>query len=386
MNSALTPTLQLATDLIRCRSVTPEDDGCQEMMIKRLEAIGFKTERLRFAEVDNFWAIREGSQGASGPILAFAGHTDVVPTGPEANWDNPPFEPKIIDGMLHGRGAADMKGSLASMVIACENFIAKHPDHKGRIAFLITSDEEGPSVNGTVKVVEWLEAKNTKMTWCIVGEPSSSKEVGDVIKNGRRGSLGCVLKVKGIQGHVAYPQLADNPIHRVAPALAELATEHWDNGNEFFPATTFQISNINGGTGATNVIPGDVEVVFNFRFSTELTEQILRERTEAILNKHQLRYDILWNLSGQPFLTPRGDLVNAAVAAIKAETGLDAELSTSGGTSDGRFIAPTGAQVVELGPINATIHKVNECISADDLNKLSRIYEATLVNLLASDR
>jgi succinyl-diaminopimelate desuccinylase len=378
MNASLSPTLQLALDLIRCRSVTPADDGCQDMMIMRLEAIGFKTARLRFGDVDNFWAIR----GDSGPILAFAGHTDVVPTGPEANWNNPPFEPKIIDGMLHGRGAADMKGSLASMVIACENFIAKHPDHQGRIAFLITSDEEGPSVNGTVKVVEWLEANNTKMTWCIVGEPSSSKQVGDVIKNGRRGSLGCVLKVKGIQGHVAYPQLADNPIHRVAPALAELAAEHWDNGNEFFPATTFQISNINGGTGATNVIPGDVEVVFNFRFSTELTEDILRARTEAIFAKHQLKYDIKWTLSGHPFLTPRGDLVNAAVAAIKAETGLDAELSTSGGTSDGRFIAPTGAQVVELGPINATIHQVNECISADDLNKLSRIYETTLVNLL----
>lgn len=383
MTSALSPTLQLATDLIRCRSVTPEDDGCQEMMIKRLEAIGFKTERLRFGEVDNFWAIRTGVDGDSGPILAFAGHTDVVPTGPEANWNNPPFEPQIIDGMLHGRGAADMKGSLASMVIACENFIAQHPDHKGRIAFLITSDEEGPSINGTVKVVEWLEARHTKMTWCIVGEPSSTKVVGDVIKNGRRGSLGGILKVKGIQGHVAYPHLADNPIHKLAPALAELAAAHWDNGNEFFPATSFQVSNINGGTGATNVIPGEVEVVFNFRFSTELTDQILRERTEAILNKHQLTYELQWILSGQPFLTPRGDLVNAVVAAIKTETGLDTELSTSGGTSDGRFIAPTGAQVVELGPINATIHKVNECISADDLNKLTAIYERTLKTLLA---
>lgn len=382
MTSALTPTLQLATDLIRCRSVTPEDDGCQEMMIQRLEAIGFKTERLRFGEVDNFWSIREGSDGASGPILAFAGHTDVVPTGPEANWDNPPFEPQIIDGMLHGRGAADMKGSLACMVVACENFIAKYPDHKGRIAFLITSDEEGPSINGTVKVVEWLEAHNTKITWCIVGEPSSTAHVGDVIKNGRRGSLGAILKVKGIQGHVAYPHLADNPIHKLAPALAELAGAHWDNGNEFFPATSFQVSNINGGTGATNVIPGEVEVVFNFRFSTELTDQILRERTEMILNKHQLTYGLQWILSGQPFLTPRGDLVNAVVDAIKIETGLNAELSTSGGTSDGRFIAPTGAQVVELGPINATIHKVNECISADDLNKLTGIYERTLEKLL----
>lgn len=380
MTSALSPTLQLATDLIRCRSVTPEDDGCQALMIKRLEAIGFKTERLRFGEVDNFWAIR----GSEGPILAFAGHTDVVPTGPEANWNNPPFEPRIIDGMLHGRGAADMKGSLASMVIACENFIAKHPNHKGRIAFLITSDEEGPSVNGTVKVVEWLEARQTKMTWCIVGEPSSTKVVGDVIKNGRRGSLGGVLTVKGIQGHVAYPHLADNPIHKLAPALTELTAEHWDDGNEFFPATSFQVSNINAGTGATNVIPGDVTVVFNFRFSTELTEQILRERTETILKKHGLHYDLQWILSGQPFLTPRGDLVNAVVAAIKNTTGIDTELSTSGGTSDGRFIAPTGAQVVELGPINATIHKVNECISADDLNMLTAIYECTLEKLLTA--
>jgi succinyl-diaminopimelate desuccinylase len=376
--TSLSPTLQLATDLIRCRSVTPEDDGCQALMIQRLEAIGFRVERLRFGEVDNFWAVR----GEQGPLLVFAGHTDVVPTGPEANWDNPPFEPRIIDGMLHGRGAADMKGSLASIVVACESFVARHPDHKGRIALLITSDEEGPSINGTVKVVEWLEANNTKITWCIVGEPSSTKVVGDVIKNGRRGSLGGILKVKGIQGHVAYPHLADNPIHKVAPALAELAAQHWDNGNEFFPATSFQISNINGGTGATNVIPGEVEIVFNFRFSTELTEENLRERTEAILNKHQLDYQLQWVLSGQPFLTPRGALVNAVVDAIKTVTGIETELSTSGGTSDGRFIAPTGAQVVELGPINATIHKVNECISAADLETLTEIYQQALENLL----
>lgn len=376
--TSLSPTLQLAVDLIRCPSVTPEDAGCQEMMIRRLEAIGFRTERLRFGDVDNFWAVR----GETGPLLAFAGHTDVVPTGPEANWNNPPFAPKIIDGMLHGRGAADMKGSLAAMVVACENFVAKHPDHRGRIGFLITSDEEGPSINGTVKVVEWLEARNTKITWCIVGEPSSTRQVGDVIKNGRRGSLGGVLTVKGIQGHVAYPHLADNPIHKLAPALAELAAEHWDDGNEFFPATSFQVSNINGGTGATNVIPGSVEVVFNFRFSTEVTDTILRERTQAILDKHGLNYNLAWTLSGQPFLTPRGDLVNAVVAAIKNETGRDTELSTSGGTSDGRFIAPTGAQVVELGPINATIHKVDECISAADLDTLTGIYEKTLENLL----
>ena len=375
----LSPTLQLATDLIRCRSVTPADDGCQQMMTKRLEAIGFKVEHLRFDDVDNFWAVR----GESGPILAFAGHTDVVPTGPEQQWANPPFEPRIIDGMVHGRGAAEIHGSLASMVVACESFVANHPDHSGRIAFLITSDEEGPSINGTVKVVEWLEANNTRITWCIVGEPSSTKLVGDVIKNGRRGSLGGILTVKGIQGHVAYPHLADNPIHKLAPALTELAAEHWDDGNEFFPATSFQVSNINGGTGATNVIPGTVEVVFNFRFSTELTDAILRERTEAILNKHGLNYDITWTLSGQPFLTPRGDLVNAVIAAIKSETGRDAELSTSGGTSDGRFIAPTGAQVVELGPLNSTIHKVTEWISAADLETLTGIYEKALETLLA---
>lgn len=377
-SSSLSPTLQLACDLIRCRSVTPADDGCQNLMIQRLQAIGFEVERLRFDDVDNFWAVR----GNQGPILAFAGHTDVVPTGPETNWSNPPFEPKIVDGMLLGRGAADMKGSLASMIVACENFVAKHPHHKGRIAFLITSDEEGPSINGTVKVVEWLEARGIKMQWCIVGEPSSTKVVGDVIKNGRRGSLGGILTVKGVQGHVAYPHLADNPIHKLAPALAELTAEHWDTGNEFFPATSFQISNINGGTGATNVIPGSVEVIFNFRFSTEVTAEILRERTEAIFNRHGLRYELQWTLSGQPFLTPRGELVDAVVAAVKTETGIDTELSTSGGTSDGRFIAPTGAQVVELGPINATIHKVNECISAADLETLTRIYERALENLL----
>lgn len=379
MSPNLSPTLQLAMDLIRCRSVTPEDDGCQELMIRRLEAIGFRVERLRFGEVDNFWAER----GESGPLLAFAGHTDVVPTGPETQWSNPPFEPRIIDGMLHGRGAADMKGSLAAMVVACENFVAAHPQHHGRIGFLITSDEEGPSINGTVKVVEWLEARNNKIQWCIVGEPSSTKLVGDVIKNGRRGSLGGVLRVKGKQGHVAYPHLADNPIHRLAPALAELTTQHWDNGNEFFPATSFQVSNINGGTGATNVIPGEVRVVFNFRFSTEVTDTQLRERTQAIFDKHGLNYELEWNLSGQPFLTPRGDLVAAVVGAIAEETGRQTELSTSGGTSDGRFIAPTGAQVVELGPINATIHQVNEHIRAADLDTLARIYERALVKLLA---
>jgi succinyl-diaminopimelate desuccinylase len=379
---SLTPTLQLACDLIRCRSVTPNDDGCQALMIVRLKAIGFDIHPLRFDDVDNFWAIRKGSDNSDKRIFAFAGHTDVVPTGPEDKWKHSPFAPVIVDGMLYGRGAADMKGSLASMVVACEDFVAKYPHHKGNIAFLITSDEEGPSINGTRKVVEWLEKQKTKITWCLVGEPSSSTQVGDVIKNGRRGSLGGILTIKGIQGHVAYPQLADNPIHRFAPALAELTAEHWDDGNEFFPATSFQISNIKAGTGANNVIPGELEVVFNFRFSTELTDSILRKRTETILNKHNLNYELEWNLSGQPFLTSRGDLVLAIVDAIKSETGLQTELSTAGGTSDGRFIAPTGAQVVELGPVNVTIHKVNECINAEDLNKLTAIYIKCLTHLL----
>jgi len=284
--------------------------------------------------------------------------------------------------VLYGRGAADMKGSLAAMVTACERFVVQHPDHKGRIAFLITSDEEGPSINGTVKVVEWLQQRGEKITWCVVGEPSSTTRVGDVIKNGRRGSLGAVLKVKGVQGHVAYPHLAKNPIHLATPALVKLAAEIWDNGNEFFPATTFQISNINGGTGATNVIPGELEVVFNFRFSTEVTDANLRERTEAILRKHGLEFSIEWNLSGAPFLTARSDLVAAAQAAIRETTGIETELSTAGGTSDGRFIAPTGAQVVELGPVNAMIHKVDEHIAAADLDTLSIMYEKILQHLL----
>lgn len=375
----MTPTIQLACDLIRRRSVTPEDAGCQDLMIQRLEAIGFKIERLRFEEVDNFWATR----GTEGPLLAFAGHTDVVPTGPEAQWRHAPFEPTLEDGMLYGRGAADMKGSLAAMVVACEQFVAEHPDHKGRIGFLITSDEEGPSVNGTVKVVEWLEARGEKIDWCIVGEPSSTDRVGDIIKNGRRGSLGGILKVKGVQGHVAYPHLADNPIHKAAPALAELAAQEWDQGNEFFPATSFQISNINGGTGATNVIPGEVEVVFNFRFSTEVTETQLRERTETILQKHKLDYELDWKLSGQPFLTAEGELVDAIVQAVEQHTGQKPTLSTAGGTSDGRFIAPTGAQVVELGPRNDTIHKVDECVKAEDLDTLTALYQSTLDLLLA---
>ncbi len=377
--TTLSPTLDLTIALMREPSVTPFDANCQTLMIERLEKIGFRVERLRFGDVDNFWARR----GDSGPVLAFAGHTDVVPTGPVEHWAVEPFAPEIRDGMLIGRGAADMKGSLAAMVVACERFVAKHPDHQGSIAFLITSDEEGVAVNGTVKVVEHLEQRGEKMTWALVGEPSSSKRLGDVIKNGRRGSLNGVLTVLGTQGHVAYPQLADNPIHRAAPALAELAAETWDHGNEFFPATSFQISNINAGTGANNVIPGEMKVVFNFRFSTEVTEQQLRERTEAILNRHGLRYRLDWSLSGHPFLTARGELVAAAQESIRAICGIDPELSTSGGTSDGRFIAPTGAQVLELGPLNATIHKVNEEVSVADLDTLTDVYEGILQRLLA---
>ncbi|MEK6749431.1 MAG: succinyl-diaminopimelate desuccinylase [Pseudomonadota bacterium] len=373
-----TPTIALALDLIGRRSVTPEDAGCQETMLRRLEKIGFRSERLRFGEVDNFWARR----GATGPVFAFAGHTDVVPTGPLAQWQIPPFAPEIRDGMLYGRGAADMKGSLAAMVTACETFVAKHPQHAGSIAFLITSDEEGPSVDGTVKVIDHLEARGEKITWCLVGEPTAEKAVGDMIKNGRRGSLNGRLCVYGQQGHAAYPHLADNPIHRAAPALAELTAMQWDAGNRFFPPTTFQISNIHSGTGATNVIPGELEALINFRFSTELTAAQIQEQVEAILDSHELHYDLAWSLSGNPFLTPSGELVAAAREAVREITGIDAELSTSGGTSDGRFIAPTGAQVLELGPVNATIHKLNECVAVADLESLHAIYVRVLELLL----
>ena len=370
-------TITLAKQLISRASVTPEDAGCQNLMTDRLAAIGFEIHNLRFEDVDNFWAIR----GDSGPILCFAGHTDVVPSGPESSWHSPPFEPTIQDGMLFGRGAADMKGSLAAMVVAVEQFVAENPNHSGRIAFLITSDEEGIAKNGTVKVVEWLNQQQLIPEYCLVGEPSSSKLCGDTIKNGRRGSLGCTMRIIGQQGHVAYPHLANNPIHIAAPALAELAEHEWDRGNDFFPATSFQISNINAGTGATNVIPGELEVVFNFRFSTELTDQQLKQRTTQILDKHQLNYELNWHLSGQPFLTAEGELVNSAVKAVKEVTGLDTELSTAGGTSDGRFIATMGTQVVELGPVNATIHQINECASVDDLNKLSDIYRSLLKHM-----
>ena len=323
-------TLELTKALIEKASVTPEDEGCQPLMMERLTAVGFICTPLRFGDVDNFWAVYAGSDKDyaatnKGPMMCFAGHTDVVPTGPIENWQSHPFKPEIRDGVLYGRGAADMKASLAAMVIAAENFAKANPQPKGRVAFLITSDEEGPAINGTVKVLEWLDGKE-KVDYCLVGEPSSTNVLGDVIKNGRRGSLGCTLTVKGIQGHIAYPHLAQNPIHLAVPALTELSNEEWDQGNDFFPATSFQISNINGGTGATNVIPGDVEVIFNFRFSTELTSEQLQERTEAILNKHGFEYDIHWNLSGEPFLTAEGSLVEATVKAIKKQTALSKTL------------------------------------------------------------
>ena len=378
MMSSPSATLQLACDLISRRSVTPEDAGCQEVMIERLKHIGFRIERLRFDDVDNFWAER----GDSGPILAFAGHTDVVPSGDEGKWASPPFTPTITGDLLRGRGAADMKGSLAAMITACERFVTSHPMHDGRIGFLITSDEEGMAKNGTIKVVQWLQEHDKHIDWCLVGEPSSTHQMGDTIKNGRRGSLGCQLRVKGKQGHVAYPHLAENPIHKIAPALSELASTHWDEGNEFFPATSFQVSNINGGTGATNVIPGEVDIVFNFRFSTEVTAEELQQRTRTILDKHKVNYELEWHLSGQPFLTASGALVDATVKSVKKVTDLDTELSTAGGTSDGRFIAPMGTQVVELGPVNATIHQVDECVSITDIEQLSKVYETILQTLL----
>lgn len=373
-------TIAFTQDLIRRQSVTPEDADCQAMLAERLGRLGFKAEPMNFGEVQNIW-LRKGSEA---PLFVFAGHTDVVPTGPENAWTHPPFAAEIHDDMLYGRGSCDMKGSIAAMVTACERFIDQHPDHRGSIGFLITSDEEGPAINGTVKVVETLEARNEKIDWCLVGEPTSSSTVGDVIKNGRRGSLGAKLTVKGRQGHVAYPHMAINPIHRLAPALAELTAMEWDQGNEFFPPTTFQVSNINGGTGATNVIPGHVDLLFNFRFSTEVTADELKQAVESVLNRHELDYEIEWTLSGNPFLTPEGELVDAMVAGISEVMGIDTELSTSGGTSDGRFIAPTGSQVVELGPLNATIHQVDERVHVSELDNLSAIYEAILKNLLAN--
>ncbi len=377
-DTPLSPTLQLAMALIERPSVTPDDAGCQALLAERLEACGFVIEPMRFGEVDNLWA----THGSRAPLFVFAGHTDVVPPGPRERWHSDPFHPEIRDGLLYGRGAADMKGGVAAMVTAAEAFVQAHPDHPGTLAFLLTSDEEGPALDGTVKVVEALSARGDAIDWCLLAEPSSVARAGDTIKNGRRGSLNGTLTVHGKQGHVAYPHLADNPIHPLMAALDELCRREWDQGNAFFPPTTFQISNIHAGTGATNVIPGSVEVLFNFRFSTEQSEAGLRQAVEALLSRHGLEYRLDWNLSGAPFVTEPGALVDAARAAVHQVTGQAAKLCTGGGTSDGRFIAPTGAQVIELGPSNATIHQVNECVGCDDLDALHAIFVATLERLL----
>ncbi|MGN7974762.1 succinyl-diaminopimelate desuccinylase [Serratia sp. 22264] len=372
------PVIELAQQLIKRPSLSPHDEGCQALMIERLEAIDFTVEPMPFGDTLNFWAWR-----GEGQTLAFAGHTDVVPTGDEKRWDNPPFEPTIRDGMLYGRGAADMKGSLAAMVVAAERFVAANPHHGGRLAFLITSDEEASATHGTVKVVETLMARNERLDYCLVGEPSSTERVGDVVKNGRRGSITANLHIHGIQGHVAYPHLADNPVHRAMPALNELVATEWDRGNEFFPPTSMQIANVQAGTGSNNVIPGEMFVQFNFRFSTESTDATIKQRVEELLERHQLNYSIEWRLSGQPFLTARGALVDAVVNAVEHYSELTPQLLTTGGTSDGRFIAQMGAQVVELGPVNATIHKVNECVHAADLQLLSRMYQRIMEQLVA---
>lgn len=371
-------TLDLAKALISRPSVTPDDMGCQKLIADFLQPLGFEIENMRFGEVDNLWA----RYGSDGPLFVFAGHTDVVPTGPVEQWSHPPFEPTIIDDTLYGRGAADMKSSIAAMMVACKELIESGTPVKGSIAYLITSDEEGPAHDGTVRVIETLESRNEKIDWCLVGEPSSTNTIGDVIKNGRRGSISGTLTIHGQQGHIAYPHLAKNPIHLFSAALNDLVAEHWDEGNQFFPPTSFQISNINAGTGATNVIPGDLEVQFNLRFSTELKHTEIQDRVEAILNKHQFKYTLDWSLSGQAFLTPRGKLVDAVKNAIKKVCNIETELSTAGGTSDGRFIAPTGAQVVEVGPLNESIHKIDENININDLEKLTKIYKNVLIELM----
>jgi len=380
--SDMSKTLELAKDLISRRSNTPEDAGCQEVMIKRLEPLGFKIERMRFGDVDNFYARR----GNTGPLLVFAGHTDVVPTGPVEKWHTPPFEPTIKDGMLYGRGAADMKTSCAAFITSIEEFVAENPNHTGSIGLLITSDEEGIAINGTVKVVEALKARNELIDYCIVGEPTSNKIVGDMIKNGRRGSLSGMLTIKGVQGHIAYPHLVKNPIHMVAPAIKDMVETVWDKGNEYFPPTSWQISNMNGGTGATNVVPGEVEILFNFRFCPELdgqgsTDENLRSRVHAILDQHALNYDLEWEYS-PPYITPRGNLVEAISEAIQASYNVTPELSTTGGTSDGRFIADICKQVIEFGPLNATIHKLNECVGVADIEPLKDTYKCTMEKLL----
>ncbi len=374
----MSETLQLAQQLISRRSLTPLDDGCLDLIGARLAPLGFTLERMRCGEVDNLWARR----GDTGPLVCFAGHTDVVPTGPLDQWDSDPFTPTVRDGMLYGRGAADMKGSLAAFVTAIEKFVADHPEHHGSIAMLLTSDEEGVAVDGTVRVVEALQERNERIDYCIVGEPTSVTRTGDTIKNGRRGSLSGTLTVKGVQGHIAYPHLLKNPIHLAAPAMAELAATTWDNGNEYFPPTSWQISNIHGGTGATNVVPGTVEILFNFRFSTASTVDELKEKLCAILDRHGLEYDLRWELSGKPYITPRGNLVEIVSAAMREVSGLETRLCTGGGTSDGRFIADICPQVIELGPLNATIHKINECVGVADLDALSEVYRLTLAGLL----
>jgi succinyl-diaminopimelate desuccinylase len=374
----MTDTLQLTEALIARPSVSPADGGCQELLIAPLEAQGFGVERLRFGGVDNFWARR----GQAAPLLCFAGHTDVVPTGPLEEWMTDPFVPQRRDGLLYGRGAADMKSGLAAMVAAAEQFVAQHPNHRGSIAFLITSDEEGVSVDGTRRVMEVLEARGEKITYCVIGEPSSEKVLGDTIKIGRRGSLSGRLTVHGIQGHVAYPQLADNPVHALAPALAELTARVWDQGNEHFQPTTFQVSNLNAGTGAPNVIPGELKARFNLRFSTEQTIEGLKDTVESILNRHGVKYTLEWFISGHPFFTRPGKLSGVIGRAVHDVTGLTPALSTGGGTSDGRFIAPTGSEVVELGVVNATIHKVNEHVRVEDIDTLRRIYLRVIELLL----
>ena len=375
----MSATLELARELVARPSVTPADAGCQELIAARLRPLGFAVEPLPFGAVSNLWARR----GTAAPLLVFAGHTDVVPTGPEADWATPPFTPTLRDGELRGRGAADMKSSLAAMVTAVEAFLAAHPDHAGSIGFLLTSDEEGPADDGTVRVVETLQARGEAIDWCLIGEPTSAARFGDTVKIGRRGSLSATLTVNGVQGHVAYPHLADNPLHRLAPALAELVGIEWDRGNQHFPPTTFQVSNIHAGTGAENVIPGRLELACNFRFSTECDAHGLQARVEEVLHRHGVPHVIRWRLSGNPFLSTPGPLTEALGAAIAAETGDLPELSTSGGTSDGRFIAPTGAEVVEFGPLNATIHKLDERVAVADLERLHAVYRGVLERLLA---
>lgn len=388
MNPALpeaSPALRLAQALIACPSVTPADAGCQDLIVARLRAVGFDCQRLVYgpaeAPVTNLWALRRGVR--AGPRLVFAGHTDVVPTGPLERWRSDPFTPTLREGRLHGRGAADMKSSLAAMVVAVEAFVAARPDHAGAIAFLLTSDEEGPALDGTVRVVDWLRARGERLDACIVGEPTSVQRLGDMVKNGRRGSLSGRLRVRGVQGHVAYPHLARNPIHLLAPALAELAAIEWDRGNAHFPPTTFQVSNLHAGTGATNVIPGEAVADFNLRFGTVTTPAALRARVHALLERHGLDYTLDWTLGGEPFLTPPGALSAALGAAIEAETGIRPELSTTGGTSDGRFIAQICPQVVEFGPVNASIHQVDEHVEAASVDALARIYRGTLERMLA---